>query len=211
MNELQNLRDNQHTSCLILLDLSKAFDTVNHSILLDKLEKYGIRGNSLKLIENYLSNRKQIVNLNRTYSTELKITCGVPQGSILGPLLFSIYINDLPSALKFETRLYADDTALMLSGMELNGLNKSVNKELSKVESWLNANKLSLNYSKTKYLLIKPFGMRTVTSDDFKVNIRGIKIDRCFATKYLGVLSDENLSWKPHIEYLQKNYLKVLG
>ena len=99
----------------------------------------------------------------------------------------------------------------MLSEMELNDLNKSVNKELSKVESWLNANKLSLNYSKTKYLLIKPFGMRTVTSDDFKVNIRGIKIDRCFATKYLGVLSDENLSWKPHIEYLQKNYLKVLG
>ena len=150
---------------------------MNHSILLDKLEKYGIRGNSLKLIENYLSNRKQIVNLNRTYSTELKITCGVPQGSILGPLLFSIYINDLPSASKFETRLYADDTALMLSRMELNDLNKSVNKELSKVESWLNANKLSLNYSKTKYLLTKPFGMRTVTSDDFKVNVRGIKID----------------------------------
>ena len=149
------MRDIYHTSCLILLDLSKGFDTVNHSILLDKLEKYGIRGNSLKLIENYLSNRNQIFNLNRTYSTELKITCGVPQGSILGPLLFSIYINDLPSASKFETRLYADDTALMLSGMELNDLNKSVNKELSKVESWLNANKLSLKYPKTKYLLIK--------------------------------------------------------
>ena len=90
INKLQNLRDNHHTSCLILLDLSKTFNTVNHSILLDKLEKYNIRGNSLKLIENYLSNRKQIVNLNRAYSTELKITCGVPQGSILGPLLFSI-------------------------------------------------------------------------------------------------------------------------
>ena len=133
-NKLQNLRDNNYSTCLILLDLSKAFDTVNHKILLNKLEKYGIRGNSLTLIRSYLTNRKQTVHINNTYSLQQTLTCGVPQGSILGPLLFSIYINDLPKASKFETRLYADDTALMLSEVKINELNENVNRELVKVE-----------------------------------------------------------------------------
>ena len=111
---------------LILLDLSKAFDTVNHDILLDKLEKCGIRNNSLHLFNNYLTSRKQIVYVNNSYSTPQTIKCGVPQGSILGPLLFSIYINDLPKASHFETCLYADDTALILSEKELDTLNKNV-------------------------------------------------------------------------------------
>ena len=132
INKLQNLHDNKYITCLILLDLSKAFDTVNHDILLDKLEKYGIRNNSLHLITNYLTNRKQIVYINNSYSTPQTIKCGVPQGYILGPLLFSIYINDLPKASHFETLLYADDTALILSEKELDTLNKNVNKETNK-------------------------------------------------------------------------------
>ena len=132
-NKLQNLRDNKYSTCLISLDLSKAFDTVNHKILLNKLEKYGIRGNSLTLIRRYLTNRKLTVHINNTYSLQQTLTCGVPQGSILGPLLFSIYINDLPKASKFETRLYADDTALMLSEVKINELNENVNRELVKV------------------------------------------------------------------------------
>ena len=124
---------------------------VNHSILIKKLEKYGIRGNSLKLIKNYLTNKKQFVFVNQTPSKKLTISCGVPQGSLLGPLLFSIYINDLPKASNFETRLFEDDTALLLTDSDLKSLNYKVNTELSKVELRLNANKLTLHYSKTKY------------------------------------------------------------
>ena len=107
--------DNGLYTCCIFLDLSKAFDTVNHTILLWKLYHYfGIRGTALHLIESYLSNRYQYTNVRGHYSNKLKITTGVPQGSCLGPLLFLLYINDLPLASEFDTTLYADDTALML-------------------------------------------------------------------------------------------------
>ena len=98
----------------------------------------------------------------------------MPQGSVLGPLLFTIYINDLPKISKFETRLFADDTALIFSDKNVKSLNVKVNSELIKVEHWLNANKLSLNYSKTKYLFIKPFAENSYT-DEFSVSIRGIQ------------------------------------
>ena len=114
------------------------------------MEKNGIRGNSLKLIENYLTNTKQFVFVNYTTSKKLTISCGVSQGSMLEPLLFSIYINDLPKASNFETRLFADDAALLLTDFDLKSLNYKVITELSKVELWLNASNLTLNYSKTK-------------------------------------------------------------
>ena len=164
-NKLQNYRDNKRFACLILLDLSKAFDTVDHQIVLNKLQKYGIRGNFLQLLNDYLANCKQVVYINNTYSRQQDVSCGVPQGSVLGPLLFTVYINDLPKISKFETRLFADDTALILSDKNMKSFNVKVNSELIKVEQWLNPNKLSLNYSKTKYLLIKPFAkIHTLTS-----------------------------------------------
>ena len=141
----------------ISADLSKAFDTVSHQIVLNKLQKYGIRGNFLRLLNDYLTNRKQVVYINNTHSRQQNVSCGVSQGSVLEPLLFTIYINDLQKISKFETRLFADDTALILSDKNMKSFNVKVNSELIKIEQWLNANKLSLNYSKTKFMLIKPF------------------------------------------------------
>ena len=122
---------------------------------------------------------------------------------MLGPLLFSIYINDLPKAYNFETRLFADDTALLLTDSDLTSLNYKVNIELSEVELWLNANELTLNYSKTKYLLIKPKS-KLPNSCNFNISLNGISIEKCCKAKYLGLILNENLNWKAHVQHLQK-------
>ena len=114
-NEIATNMENNLITCSIFLDLAKAFNTVNHTILLKKLEKYGIRGQSLQLMESYLNNRSQVTKINSHVSEQLNINTGVPQGSCLGPLLFIIYINDLHLSTKFNVRLFADDACLCLS------------------------------------------------------------------------------------------------
>ena len=136
----------------VYLDLSKAFDTLDHGILLEKLSHYGIRGNPLKLISSYLENRQQFVEFRNTKSSILQISTGVPQGSILGPLLFLIYINDFPSASSyFNCIMYADDTTLYsnINSPKENNIIRltetKINTELAKINEWLKINKLSLN------------------------------------------------------------------
>ena len=150
---LHNL-DKGLTSCAIFLDLAKAFDSVDHETLLRKLPKYGIKDSALSLFRSYLTARSQFVKLGTTESTILSVDFGVPQGSILGPLLFIIFINDLPNATKLFTKLFADDTFLCAENSDVELLVSEVNSELENVYQWLAANKLSLNISKTKYMLV---------------------------------------------------------
>ena len=136
------------------MDLSKAFDTLDHKILLSKLDHYGIRGPWLAWLKSYLSNRKQFVNYNGQCSSYGNIVCGVPQGSILGPLLFLIYVNDLAYVSDYLYMImFADDTNALDSDKNLNALENRCNNEMIKIVDWVNANKLSLNVKKTNYML----------------------------------------------------------
>ena len=139
----------------IFIDLKKAFDTVDHEILLTKMSHYGFRGTINTWFRNYLTGRTQFVSINGVNSTSREMLCGVPQGSVLGPLLFLIFINDMPMACDFFTLLFADDTTLQLSGSNVVELFEKANNELAKAATWFSANKLTLNVKKTKFILFR--------------------------------------------------------
>ena len=140
----------------VFLDFAKVFDTVNHQILLSKLENYGIRGPAKEWFESYLKNRHQIVKIGDTLSDKMQIVCGVPQGSILGPILFLLYINDIKNSSKIlKFFLYADDTSSLLISKSIQKLESIYNKELPYVTDWFNANKLTLNVEKSNLVLFR--------------------------------------------------------
>ena len=202
--------DNSEYTIGVFLDLAKAFDTVNHEILLKKLEHYGIRGIALEWFKNYLTNRKQIIKYKSEKSESLTIKCGVPQGSVLGPLLFLIYMNDISRSSEIlSIILFADDTNLFFSHKNLFTLKETMNRELSKIASWLSANKLSLNIKKTHFIIFKSRGKKSNQHVSIIINNQEIEQVKC--TKFLGLYIDDEFTWKYHIDQVASKISKMTG
>jgi hypothetical protein len=210
VEQIGNALDNKMFTCGVFVDLEKAFDTVNHQILLYKLQHYGVRGVANTWFSSYLSGRHQTVSLDGATSTRLPVTCGVPQGSILGPLLFLIYINDMNKSVKFSTVFhFADDTNLLYSHRSMKKLRADLNKDLALLYDWLCANRLSLNVDKTEFIVFRPqqhkIGLRIT------LKLHNTKLFESAKIKYLGLILDNKLNWKAHITELSKKLSRGVG
>ena len=194
------------------IDLKKAFDTVPHDGLLNKLYRYGIQDQPLSWFESYLTNRTQRVSIENHLSSAANVSSGVPQGSVLGPLLFILYINDLPLAVGLSSvMLYADNTVIFTAASNIDQLQLTLSLDLNNVSNWLTANGLFLNLKKTEYVF---FGtrQRLVRSESHSpLCMEGKKVNQVKSFKYLGVLLDECLSFNDHISYLRSKVASRLG
>ena len=200
-----------NTPTALYIDLSKAFDTLSFDILLYKLNYYGIKDNAFKLLKNYLTNRRQYVVYNSQNSETLDISTGVPQGSILGPLFFSICINDLITVSnKLKFIMYADDTTIYfnLEDFDPYNLERDINNELEKITLWLKLNKLSLNVQKTKLMI---FHRRQKQINELNISINGTDIERVESFNFLGLHIHESLSWRTHTDIVRNKISKVVG
>ena len=211
-DEIRRNADAGRLTGALFVDLKKAFDTVPHKELISKLERFGFVDNSIAWFTNYLSNRFQVVSLGNNLSSPLAVENGVPQGSILGPVLFSLYINDLPSCINFSNVImYADDTVIFFSSAQLMEAEFKLNMELTSLSEWLCGNKLLLNLKKAEFMV---FGTQQrlyrqgIEGIDIALGGESVKRD---AFKYLGVILYSSLSLNQHIDYVKKKVSKMLG
>ena len=182
------------------LDLKKAFDTVDHRILVSKLSEIGLDEHALQWVESYLYGRTQLTVVNGHKSSTGKIQCGVPQGSILGPLFFILYVNSLPNILhNSKVYLYADDTAIAVRGNNTESIVNCLNEELKHARVWFDKHRLSLNLKKTRVMFFGTHN-RIADSDDVHVSCNGVEIAATKSYKYLGVSLDSKLTFSEHVE-----------
>ena len=192
----------------VFLDLKRAFETISRPLLLQTLKRFGIGGSTYKWFESYLCERTQKTTFNEFTSNPIENTLGVPQGSVLGPILFILYINDMKRVLRYcDINLFADDTVLFIAAKNLSEAVEHLNEDLHSLGNWLKFKKLKLNTSKTKYLIISS----RVNVDNICVSIDGETIDRVREIKYLGVIIDDNLTFKSHIDNVIKKIAKKFG
>lgn len=220
ITEIVNNVDNRKPTLAVYLDFTKAFDLVDLNILLYKLEKYGIRNNSLNLLRSFLTNRKQIVRINGVNSSTLDVGFGVPQGGVLGPILFVIFLNDMLS-LKLNSKIYAfaDDSSLVCSANNYTILENKINKDLAIVSEWISKNKLIVNTKKSNAVV---FSYKTSTIENVKndlvikchlhsclysCNCNKLNVVNC--VKYLGLKIDSDLRWRSHVDYLVSKLRKI--
>ena len=202
-----------HSTVSVFLDLSKAFDSLNRSLLHKKFDYYGIQGKELDWFKSYFSERKQLVNYKGLRSEAMTTKFGVAQGSVAGPILFCIFVNDLvkcSNILKFF--MYADDTCVYYSGADVNGNIGVMNSELTRVSNWMTSNGFMLNLNKCNYILFR-HKQRVFPELLNDILIGGRKLDRLSSTKYLGLILDENLTWSAHINHVTRKvtrYVPVL-
>ena len=203
--------DNGHYTGAVFIDLHKAFDMVNHELLLSKLARLGIVGKSLDWFSSYLSKRKITTFLNNTFSDEYSINNGVPQGSLIGPILFVLFINDLASVFdKCAFHFYADDTVLYFSDKDPKVVETTLNSELTKASKWMNRNKLKIKCTKT---VCMSFGTKQMLArhDVLNLRIQNTYIKNVETVKYLGIIIDKELKWNFHIEQMCSKIGKMIG
>ena len=206
MNMIQRIQEvikAKNIAIGIFIDLQKAFDTVNHNILLNKLDSYGVRGMAKNWIKSYLTNRQQFVSIDGFESDMEFISHGVPQGSVLGPLLFTIYINDMHNCIKNSHAFhFADDTNLLhipQAKVRNRNIVRKLTVDLKAVENWLKSNKISLNSTKTELVI---FRKKNTPMPSLKIKLNGVRLLPTPYVKYLGIYLDEHLTFDTHISLL---------
>lgn len=201
-------REEGNITVVVFLDFRRAFETIDRSLLIQKLQNYGILGKENDWFRSYLLDRSQITNFMGCSSTSRTNNLGVPQGSVLGPLLFIVYINDIMKSVKYCTvNLFADDTLMYVSGKNITEVVEKVNEDLKSLQVWLNQNKLKLNTEKTNYMFIT----NKVIKEDFELKVNNEKLNRVKETKYLGVVIDEKLKFSSNTSYILKKMAKKIN
>ena len=185
----------------LFLDMTKAFDCINHRTLFQKLEQYGVRGIALDWIKSYLENRCLKVTIDNILSNDFSITYGAPQGSVLGPLLYIIFANDMPKSMKFTNSImFADDTTVFITGRNLKFLFQKMNDDLNRLHKWFIDNSLVLNLEKSYFVIFKT--KNKLSNHQGNLVIGGVNVKQATSVKFLGVHMDQHLDWNTHCQFL---------